>query len=83
LWAGFMADVNQIRASNHFPPAGYINPFLFTVVYTNSKLYKSDFHDITTGNNGWPAGKGWDAVTGLGSFNVPNLAKTLGNTEGA
>ena len=83
LWAGFMADVNQIRAGNNLSPAGFVNPFLYTVVYINSNLYKKDFHDITQGNNGWPAGPGWDAVTGLGSFNAPNLAETLGDAKGA
>ncbi len=34
------------------------------------RLYKTnplDFHDITTGNNGFPAGPGYDLVTGMGS----------------
>ena len=26
-----------------------------------------DFHDITQGNNGYPAGPGYDLVTGLGT----------------
>lgn len=78
LWAGFMADVNQIRTINGFAPAGYINRFLYDDVYTNAKLYAEDFHDVTTGNNGYAAGPGWDPVTGLGSFNAPNLARTLG-----
>ncbi len=79
-----MADVNQIRASHGFNAAGFVNPFLYTVVYGpsgSSKHYSSDFHDITSGNNGWPAGKGWDAVTGLGSFIVPALARTLGTNK--
>lgn len=83
LWSGFMADVNQIRADNGFSPAGFVNPFLYTVVYTNSTLYKNDFHDIKTGSNGWTAGKGWDPVTGLGSFVAPNLAQTLGDSKNA
>ncbi len=83
LWAGFMADVNQIRGDFGYSPAGYINPFLYNVVYGNPTLYAADFHDITTGNNGWPAGTGWDAVTGLGSFNAPYLAFTLGISESA
>lgn len=83
LWAGFMADVNQIRASNDFTPAGFVNPFLYKTIYENSTLYSRDFHDITTGNNGWPAGVGWDPATGLGSFIAPNLAETLGDNSGA
>jgi subtilase family serine protease len=83
LWSGFMADVNQMRAGNHFAPAGYINAFLYSSVYANKSLYASDFHDVTSGSNGWSAGTGWDAATGLGSFIAPNLASTLGNTKSA
>ena len=86
LWAGFMADVNQIRATNGFGPAGMIQPFLYKDVYGvngTSSLYSTDFHDVTTGSDGWPAGKGWDAPTGLGSFNADNLAQTLGSYHGA
>ena len=41
-------------------------------------LPSSDYHDITTGNNGFPAGPGYDLVTGIGSpvpsTFVPDLA---------
>lgn len=42
------------------------------------KLSSADFHDITSGDNGYSAGKGYDLVTGIGSpvankF-VPDLA---------
>jgi subtilase family serine protease len=86
LWAGFMADVNQIRTSNGFHAAGDVNPFLYTKVYGvsgSSTLYAKDFHDITTGTNGWPAITGWDPPTGLGSFIGYNLAQTLGSSSGA
>jgi PKD repeat protein len=39
--------------------------------------YSLDFHDITSGNNGYPAGAGWDPVTGLGSPRVANLVLGL------
>lgn len=83
LWAGFMADVNQIRAQNNYSPAGFVNAFLYSVIYTNKTLYKSDFHDVSGGNNGWAGAKGWDPVTGLGSFVAQNLAETLGNEPNA
>ncbi len=31
------------------------------------KEYKSNFYDVTTGNNGAPAAVGWDSCTGVGS----------------
>jgi len=87
LWAGFMALVNQIRASHrHFAPAGFINPFLYSTVYGpngNSAVYANDFHDVKTGSNGWAAGTGWDVPTGLGSFRAFNLAQTLGTNATA
>ncbi len=33
LWAGFIADVNQIRAAHRLQPAGFINQFLYSKVY--------------------------------------------------
>jgi subtilase family serine protease len=87
LWAGFIADVNQIRAAHGLEPAGFINQFLYSIVYGvggTSSLYNKDFHDILTGNNNpWPAGKGWDPDTGLGSFIAPALANTLGTSASA
>jgi len=35
--------------------------------YGNAKEYKADFHDITVGSNGFPAKKGWDYCTGVGT----------------
>jgi len=87
LWAGFIADVNQIRAEKGLPPAGFVNPFLYETVYGvggSSPLYQQDFHDIILGNNDhWSAGVGWDATTGLGTFIVPALAETLGTNASA
>jgi len=87
LWAGFIADVNQIRAAYGLQPAGFINQFLYNKVYGvggTSPLYAKDFHDILAGNNNpWPAGKGWDPDTGLGSFIAPALANTLGTSSSA
>ena len=43
-------------------------------------LPSSDFHDVTTGNNGNPAGPGYDLVTGLGSPIVNKVAYGLMGT---
>jgi subtilase family serine protease len=86
LWASFLADVNQIRTSNGFGGAGFVTPFLYLTVYGvsgGSPLYHTNMHDVKTGSNGFPAGKGWDAATGLGSFNAGMLAWTLGNNKQA
>ena len=61
LYAGLIARINQQKGKT----AGFINPEL----YANPSLCR----DITEGNNnttaantGYPAGRGWDACTGLG-----------------
>ena len=59
-------------------PLGFINQALYQIAA--GKAYATSYHDITTGNNsadgiqGYNAGRGWDAVTGLGT---PNAAKLL------
>jgi len=44
-------------------PAG--SQALLTTIYSN--LGTADFRDITSGNNGYAAGAGWDFVTGVGT----------------
>ena len=86
LWAAFLADANQVRASNGYNALGDVVPFLYTNIYGvkgSGANYTSDFHDVKTGNNGWPAGKGWDVPTGIGTFKASNLVETLGTTSGA
>ena len=59
LWAGLIALLNERLGR----AVGYLNPVLYQQIDQ-----KSAFHDITTGNNnGYSAGPGWDACTGLGS----------------
>ena len=63
MWAGLMAIVDQGRALDNLPALdGYTQ--MLPALY---QLPSADFHDITTGNNGYPAGAGFDVVTGLGT----------------
>lgn len=86
LWAGFLADVNQLRSSHSLAAAGTLQPFLYKNIYgvsgTGAK-YGNVFHDVTTGSNGLSAGPGWDPATGLGTFNAYPLAGILGTAAGA
>lgn len=73
FWAGLIGIVNQERVA-----AG--DSILDGPSQTLPLLYglpASDFHDITTGNNGFPAGPGYDLVTGNGSPVAPNLVRDL------
>src|SRR6266581_280099 len=83
LWAGFMALVNQQAALGGNPPAGFINPAVYTIGKSNPN-YTSIFHDITTGNNYWhrsrtkfPAVAGYDLCTGWGTPTGTNLINAL------
>ncbi|MGA3406825.1 MAG: protease pro-enzyme activation domain-containing protein [Candidatus Bathyarchaeia archaeon] len=73
LWAGFLADALQKRGNSEF---GIIDPTIYQI--GNSPSYSVNFHDITTGSNGYyNAGAKWDAVTGWGSPIGNNLAAAL------
>src|SRR5207253_10667243 len=73
LWAGMAADVNRYLGANGKPLMGFSAPRLYQLA-TNATTYSRDFHDVTSGNNGYPAGPGWDEATGWGSPNLANLA---------
>ena len=62
IWAGLIAIADQGRAlAGGTPLTGYTQtlPALYS-------LPAADFHDILYGNNGDPAGPGYDLATGLG-----------------
>ena len=46
---------------------------------STSGLYSSNYHDITTGSNGFSAGTGYDVVTGLGSPRANNIVPGVAN----
>ncbi len=61
LYGGLMLNINSELAALGIKPVTPLNPWLYARANTNI------FHDVTVGgNHGYLAGKGWDAVTGLG-----------------
>ena len=79
MWAGVIALTNQARVANN---AGTLDGATGTL----PKLYAlpaSDFHDITTGCNGYLAGPGYDLVTGLGTPIISKLVTGLAGTSPA
>jgi subtilase family serine protease len=84
FWAGIVALADQLAGR----PLGFINPAIYSIA--RGPDYHAAFHDITTGNNtftfppatvtGYPAGRGWDPVTGWGTPDaavlVPLLARS-------
>ncbi len=85
IFAGMVAILNQ--KANYANGQGLLNTALYSLA-SNGGTYASAFHDIVTGNNnclagsvicpngpiGYTAGVGYDQVTGLGSFDLANLA---------
>jgi len=72
MWGGYMALINENLANNSDPPAGFINP----TIYTDLGLgpgYDTDFHDIVSGSDGLPTTPGYDLPTGWGSPNGNGL----------
>ncbi len=81
FWAGLIALADQL-AHRHL---GCINPAIYRIA--RGPLYHAAFHDITTGDNtfalppttitGYPAGPGWDPVTGWGTPDAQVLVPLL------
>jgi kumamolisin len=75
MWAGYLALVNEQAVENGNHTIGFINPSLYTIGAGSS--YDSDFHDITSGSNGYSATTGYDLATGWGSPNGSGLINAL------
>ncbi len=82
-WAGFIALANQQAVAAGKGTLGFLNPTIYNIGV--SSTYKSNFHDIVSGNNkpsagsgsGFNAVTGYDLVTGWGSPTGQTLINTL------
>jgi subtilase family serine protease len=70
IWAGFWARIQ----SN----AGNTLPFPAQTIYQGAASHPTWFHDVTSGNQGYAAGTGWDYASGYGSVVISNLASGFG-----
>ena len=78
VWAALVAELNQRQAEASMPPLGFMNPWLY-------QLPKVGYDPVEGSNagsswfckEGFTAGSGYDAVTGLGTpdhaFLIENL----------
>ena len=75
-WAGLVAIIDQGRGLIGLDPLGTNNPTggLQALLYS---LPASDFHDITSGFNGYVAGPGYDLVGGLGTPRADQIVSDL------
>jgi len=81
MWAGYIALANQQAASNGAQPVGDINPAIYPLGLSSG--YAAAFHDITSGNNGFPAEPGYDLDSGWGSPNGDGLINALVGSGGS
>jgi subtilase family serine protease len=76
ITAGIVAQIQNARAA-----AGkttFTGANMGSSIYTAAGAsYHYRFYDVTSGNNGDPAGAGWDQVTGLGVAMGPALTNAL------
>jgi kumamolisin len=79
MWAGYLALVNQQAVANGNKTVGFINPTLYSI--GESSNYDSDFHDVTSGSNGYSATTGYDLATGWGSPNGSGLINALAGSS--
>lgn len=75
MWAGYLALVNQQAVANGKSVVGFINPTLYSIGAGSN--YNADFHDVTSGSNGYSATTGYDLATGWGSPNGASLITAL------
>lgn len=66
LFTGFWARIQS--ANNN------TLPFPAATLYQGASSHPTWFHDVTQGNQGYPAAVGWDYATGFGSLQVANFA---------
>ena len=81
MWAGYMALVNQQAVANGKSTLGFINPTIYSLGM--GQTYNTDFHDITSGSNGYPGVIDYDLATGWGSPNGTGLIDALAGTASA
>src|SRR5262249_52458749 len=74
VWAGLVAIADEIRASHGRKSLDGASEFLPALYDTR---FSSDYHDITTGSNGYSAGPGYDLTTGLGTPKANTLIRKL------
>jgi kumamolisin len=74
FWTAAMALVAQYARLHGAGQLGFVDPMLYAIAGRPQQA--PVFHDITMGTNRYyPAARGWDFATGLGSPEVANLAQ--------
>ena len=81
VWAALTSLIDQYLRSRGDAPVGFANPRLYQLA-SGSPPFPA-IHDVTAGTNDfYPAGPGYDMVTGLGTPDAWNLARDLAPLTG-
>jgi hypothetical protein len=76
VWAAASVVWNNHNEANGRPDIGFSGPLIYALA-NDPTTYARDFHDVTTGTNGFAATTGWDEATGWGSADFNKLANNL------
>jgi kumamolisin len=81
VWAALTSLIDQYLRGRGDAPVGFANPWLYRLA-SGSPPFPA-IHDVTVGTNDfYPAGPGYDMVTGLGTPDAWNLARDLAPLTG-
>jgi kumamolisin len=76
FWAAAMALIEQYAHTRGVAHLGFVDPMLYAIGSTSQPA--PPFHDVILGTNRYyPATRGWDFATGLGSPDVYHLAQDV------
>lgn len=82
IWAGMTALIDQYLRRRGLHTIGFLNPALYRLA--SGAPAHPPFHDVTLGTNlVYPATRGYDLATGLGTPDAWNLARDLATYEGS
>merc|ERR1712039_166050 len=76
-FAGIVGLLNDLRLQNNKSPLGFLNPLLYSNPTALTDITTGSGSGCGFGSKGYPATKGWDAVTGLGTPDYSKLAQVV------
>jgi subtilase family serine protease len=82
-WAALVTIADQQRAANQLPALDGPGQTLWALYdMAAPATYAVYYNDITTGNNGYAAGPGYDLASGLGSLKANKIVAALATVTG-
>jgi kumamolisin len=80
VWAAASVIWNKNNAASGRPGIGFSAPLIYALA-NDPTTYANDFHDITSGTNGFSATTGWDEATGWGSADFNKLQNNIADVS--